>query len=457
MTSAVVSRNPANGEIVFRATESTPDEVAAAVTLGVGSGARWAATGFAERAAVLRRFADLLEERAAAMAELIVREVGKRAVEAAGEVEWSARSARWYADHPPVRTRHAGASVRRVPLGVIAVVTPWNVPLITPAWKWLPALMAGNTVLWKPSELATATATAALDLLTRAGLPAGVLQVLPGAAATASALCSDERVAGVHFTGSTRTGREIARLVAPRFARCALEMGGVNNALVFGDADLEVAAAAVVASATAINGQKCTAVRRVLVDARVEPEFLRRLTERIAALVPGDPAAPATTLGPLITATASDSAERTVTDAVRRGAAVVARSPMPVQPTAGLRSYFPATVLTGLPAGDPLETEEVFAPLLSVTPFYDLASAWDRAGRGGYGLCAAVYARDPAVIRAAADHLPVGILAVNRRSDAVDLEAPFCGRRNSGNGFPEGGSFVYNSVSDLQAVYGDFG
>ncbi len=455
MASAVISRNPASGEVVFTCPSSTPESVAAGVAQAAAGGSRWAATSFAERATILLRFADLLDEQAETMAALITREVGKRTVEAAGEVEWGALSARWYAEHPPLPTRHAGAVVRRQPLGVIAVITPWNVPLITPAWKWLPALMAGNAVVWKPSELATATAAATVDLLQAAGLPEDVLQLVPGGAGTAVALCQDERVAGVHFTGSTRAGREIARLVAPRFARCALEMGGVNAALVFADADLPAAADAIVATATAINGQKCTAVRRVLVDDEVADELLAHLAERIEALVPGDPAEPATTLGPLISAAARDRAERSVVDAAGRGGVAVARTPMTALRSQDPGTFFPATVLTGLPDRDPLETEEVFAPLLAVQRFHDVESAWELAGRSGYGLCAAVYSGDPDIGRVAAERLPVGVLEINRRSDAVDLAAPFGGRGNSGNGFPEGGSFVYNAVTDVQAVYGD--
>lgn len=453
MESRVVSRNPATGELVFSCAAWSGRQVVDAVGRAVAAGAGWRATPVADRAAVLRRFADLVDAEAPALAELITRETGKRRVEADGEVQWAAISARWYADHPPQDERHAGAVVRRQPLGVIAAITPWNVPLVTPAWKWLPALVAGNTVVWKPSELATGTAARAVELLRSAGLPADVLQLAPGAAETAVALCADDRVAGVHFTGSTRAGRALGVLVAPRFARCALEMGGVNNAVVFADADVSAAADAIVAAATSINGQKCTAVRRVLVHAAVADELVAGLVARFDALVPGDPLDAATTLGPLISPTARARAEQVVSDAVGRGAEVLARSPEPAVLN-GAGSHFPATVLGGLPTPDPLEEEEVFAPVLSVQSFSDPEEAWTLANRSGYGLAAAVYTADRGVVAAAAARLPVGVLAVNRRSDAVDLEAPFGGRLSSGNGFPEGGSFVYSAVTDIQAVYG---
>ena len=448
--SRVVSRDPVTGAEVYVCQALDAAEVASAVRRALAAAPLWAATDVTVRRDVLRRFADLVEASKAELSELIVAEVGKRREDAQGEVEWTARSARWYADHPPADQTVEGVAVRRVPLGVIAVITPWNVPLITPAWKWLPALMAGNTVLWKPSELASATAARATELLGEAGLPVDVLQFVPGGADTAVALCADVRVAGVHFTGSTRTGRAINALVAPRFARVALEMGGINHAIVFPDADLDQAAEAIVASATALAGQKCTAVRRVLVHAEVAADLLDRLVGQIEALVPGNPADPATTLGPLISRSACQRAEEAVRSAQEEGARVAARSP--AWSSAG--SFFAATLLVGVADTDSLAVEEVFAPILSLDEFTDSDDVWERAGASGYGLSAAVYTRDPDVAAAAQQQLSVGVLALNRRSDAVGLQAPFGGRGMSGNGFPEGGMYAYGAVTDTVAVYG---
>ena len=252
--SSVVSRNPYTGEVVFSAVAAGRDEVNTKVGRAVAAAAGWAAAPTDERAAVLRRFADLVDSDAGELADLIVAEVGKLRSEALGEVEWTARSARYYADHPPAVDRRAGAVVRRRALGVVAAVTPWNVPLVTPAWKWLPAVMAGNAVVWKPSELASATAMAAVERLTRAGLPAGVVVPVLGGAETGQAVCADPRVQGITFTGSTQAGRTIAMLAAQRFVPCALEMSGINVAVVFSDADLDLAVDCVAGASTAING-----------------------------------------------------------------------------------------------------------------------------------------------------------------------------------------------------------
>lgn len=450
----ITSRNPATGSVVFETAPADARDVARAVERASAASAGWSRTTVSERAAVLHRFADLIERDTDELTAGIVAEVGKIVREARGEVEWTALSARWYADHPPETERRGGAVVRRRPLGVIATITPWNVPLITPAWKWLPALVAGNTVVWKPSELATGVAFAARARLEEAGLPASALEVVAGGPETARALCEHPDVAAVHFTGSTKAGKAIAEVVSARLKRCALEMGGLNFAVVFADADLEAAADAIAAAATSINGQKCTATRRVLVERTIADELTSLLAARYEGLVTGDPAAEATTLGPLITPAAREAAEREVDRAVNAGARIAARAPDAAGDGIDPAGFFRATLLAELAPDDPLRTQELFAPVLSVDSFAEPDEAWRAANESAYGLTGAVYTADPATAAAACERVRTGILALNRRSDAVELEAPFGGVKDSGNGFREGGAYIYDSLTELQAVYG---
>jgi alpha-ketoglutaric semialdehyde dehydrogenase len=445
----VASHDPWTGEEVFRAAAADAGAVAAAVAQAAAAWPDWARRPPAERGAALAGFADALERAAPELVELLVREVGKRRADAAGEVAWTVTSARWYAAHPPRAEVAGGARVLHRPLGVVAVVTPWNVPLITPAWKWLPALMAGNVVVWKPSERATACALAAARLLWEAGVPEPVLQVVPGGPETAAALAADARVAGLHFTGAETGGRALAALAAPRIARVALELGGINPAVVLADADLDLAADCIVACATALAGQKCTATRRVLADAAVAGELAERLAVRFEALRVGDPRDPATDVGPLITAAVCEAAEAELARAEAGGACVAARSAAPEHPAA-----FGPALLRDLPAGDRLRGRELFAPVLSLDAVGGPGEACARANATPYGLSAAVYGRDPALLAAAAGEIRSGVLAVNRRGDDVALEAPFGGHGRSGNGRPEGGAYAYAAVTDLQAVYG---
>jgi alpha-ketoglutaric semialdehyde dehydrogenase len=450
----ITSRNPANGSVVFETASAGPGDVARAVEHAALAGRDWAGATASERADVLRRFAAIVDRDAADLAAGIVSEVGKVTGEARGEVEWTAISARWYADHPPELERRGSAVVRRRPVGVVATVTPWNVPLITPAWKWLPALVAGNSVVWKPSELATGVAHAARARLEEAGLPPGVLEVVAGGPDAARALCKHADVAAVHFTGSTNAGKAIAAITSGSFKRCALEMGGLNFALVFGDADLEAAADSIAAAATSINGQKCTATRRVLVEATVASALLSLLADRYESLAPGDPADDATTLGPLITPAARDAAESEVERAIGAGARVAARSPEATGDRIDPAGFFRAALLTDLAPDDRLRTHELFAPVLSVDSFDEREAAWRAANESPYGLTGAVYTSDVDTAAAACERIYTGILAINRRTDAVDLEAPFGGSKESGNGCREGGMYVYDTVTELQAVYG---
>lgn len=444
----VVSRDPWTGRDVHRAPVAGPVDVEAALGRAVEASASWAELPAPARSEPLSRFAHLVEADADRLAALIAREVGKRRADADGEVAWTAESARWYADNPPGSESVGGALVRRVPLGVVAVVTPWNVPLITPAWKWLPALAAGNAVVWKPSELATGIAMRAHKLLLAAGIPHDVMQVVSGDAGTASSICGDERVDGIHFTGSERAGRALAALAAPRFARCALEMAGLNPAVVFDDADLDLAADCIVASGTALAGQKCTATRRVLVATGVREALEQRLAARIGRLRVGDPADPQTDVGPLVSADARRSAERELRRAVTAGATLLARAEAPDHPAA-----FAPALLADLAPDDRLRTNELFAPVIAIESFEEAAEAWNAANAAPYGLSASVFARDERLLDDATRRIRAGVIARNRRGDAVELEPPFVGRRRSGNGWPEGGEYAYASVTDLQAVY----
>ena len=215
------------------------------------------------------------------------------------------------------------------------------------------------------------------------------------------------------------------------------------------DADLDLAADHIVACATALAGQKCTATRRVLVDRAVAGPLRDRLCARVEALRVGDPRDPATDVGPLIGAQARADAAARVAAARRAGARVEAAAAAPAHDAA-----FPPTLLSGLAAGDPLRTAELFAPVLSLEPFATPEEAWAAADASPYGLSAALYGRDPAVLAEGAARLRAGVVAVNRRGDDVELEAPFGGRKRSGNGHPEGGRYAYAGLTDLQAVYG---
>lgn len=450
----VESRNPATGAVIWSGPATDPRAVAAAVGAAALAQGDWARRSLAERARVLRRFADRVDADAEELAALIVSEVGKLRHEAESEVAWTATTARWYADHPP-NDEHAGtAVVRRRPVGVVAVVSPWNVPMITPSWKLLPALIAGNTVVWKPSELATGVAHALALHFHAAGVPADVLQVVPGGADTGRSLVAHPGVGAVHFTGSTAAGRQVAEAVAPRMIPCNLEMGGSNPAVVFADADLDHAADCIAATVGSLQGQKCTTTRRVLVEERAADALLHRLAARFEALVMGDPANPKTSLGPLITPNAAARARDAVDAAAARGAKVVARTPALSSGSVRPDGFFPATLLTDIDTGDDIWRNELFAPVVTTVSFTSAEQAWELANDTPYGLAAAVYTTSEDLQRTAAERIQTGVLTINARGDHAEIEPPFGGRKHSGHGAPEGGAYAYAGVTELQAIYG---
>jgi alpha-ketoglutaric semialdehyde dehydrogenase len=452
----VISRNPATGEVVHCDDAVAGDALSARVARVDTAQRAWVDAPVSERAAILRRFADALDgaSEAEALRDAIVTEVGELRGEAAVEVAGTVATARWYADHPPVAERRGGATVIRRPLGVIGLISPWNVPLITPLWRLLPALLVGNGVVWKPSELATRVALLAVEQLRAAGLPDGLVDVTPGAPETGRELCQHPLARGVAFTGSTAAGRAIAASVAERFIPYSLEMAGSNPAVVFADADLELAADCVAATVGSLQGQKCTTTRRVLVQAEVADQLTSLLVERFVGFVAGDPADDRTTLGPLITPAAAAAGRSAVADALASRARLLASSPLDPLGCVRPDGFMAATLLTDLADDDPLRRGELFAPVVSLATFEHPEAAWRGANDTIYGLTSAVYTQDLGLQQEAVRRLESGVVNVNRRSDDVGIKAPFGGLKASGQGPREGGTYVYDGVSNLQAVYG---
>jgi acyl-CoA reductase-like NAD-dependent aldehyde dehydrogenase len=449
MTAPLVSRSPYDGREIERIPPASREEVDAGLDAACAAAGRWATTSVRARAAALEEIAVALRDATDELAALVVAETGKRVGEATAEAEWTAATALWYAEHPPTDELVAEARVRYAPIGVVAAITPWNAPLVTPAWKIFPALMAGNAVVWKPSELATASASALAAIIGESALPRGLLTMLPGRSDVGAALVADPRVDGVHFTGSSAAGRAIAARAGQRLARCALELGGSNPAVVLDDADLDAAARDIAASMLAINGQKCTATRRVVAAQPVYDELLMRLVALIESAAPGDPADPATAVGPLITSEAVDVAHSAVARAERAGARLHAQAPKGEGVAA-----FPPTILGTAPRRHPFGREELFAPVLVVERVQSDAEAVRSANATPYGLAAAVYTQTPERARTVAERIEAGVVGVNRPSDQVGLEPPFLGWKQSGNGVAEGGTYAYDGLCQRQVLYG---
>jgi alpha-ketoglutaric semialdehyde dehydrogenase len=414
-------------------------EAAATVDRAVKAAARWRETPGAARAKALSDAATALEQRSAAITDLVVREVGKPVSEARGEVARGVAILQYYAQAallPDGETIPAAMPdqlllARHVPVGVAALLTPWNFPVAIPLWKAAPSLAYGNASILKPSSAAAATALALKDIFD-AHLPPDVFQVVLGGATAAGALIEHPGVAAISFTGSSEVGRDVSRRAAQRGCRVQAEMGGQNPAVVLADADLDRAATAIAYAAMGYAGQKCTATSRVIVEDAVYPQFRDRLSAAVEALRVLDPADEKTLVGPVI----DDGARVSALTAVASSGGRVVTGGVALEGP----GYYLAPTLVELdqPIG-PLATEEVFAPVAALIRAASAADAVRIANAVRYGLVAAVFTSDLAAALRVTRQLEAGLIRVNAPTSGVDFQAPFGGAKDSSYGPREQG------------------
>ncbi|MDN3359089.1 aldehyde dehydrogenase family protein [Actinomadura sp. DC4] len=426
----------------------------------------WRRTPALERAAILRRTAALLRERADAIAADLVAEMGKTRAEADGEVAKSADLFEFYASLarlPYGELLHDArarteTSARTEPVGVVLAITPWNDPLLTPARKLAPALFAGNAVILKPALDTPVVALHLARALDDAGLPAGVLGTAIGSSQEISGpLLRDERLDALTFTGSTPVGRRLRRELGDTNVRLQTEMGGKNASVVLADADLGLAVDAVAAASFGQAGQRCTATSRVVVERAVAGEFVAALTARARAARLGPGADPATDVGPLVSMRHRDSVRAGLERAVREGATLHTGGEALDEHVNGC-FLTPAVLEIEDPAAVTIWREEVFGPVVVVLVVDGFEAALAAADDSAYGLAAAVYSRDLGHAHEFADRVTAGQVAVNLPTTGWDVHLPFGGFRDSGSPFKEQGREglrFYTRVKTVSIGYQD--
>ncbi len=432
-------RDPADDALLAHVADASPAQATRAVDAAAAAGPAWAASAPRSRSEVLRRAYELLVRDTEPLAALVCAENGKSLTDARAEVAYAAEFFRWFAEQA-VRTDGSWGSspaggVRNVvtarPVGVAALVTPWNFPAAMATRKIAPALAAGCTVVLKPAAETPLTALAVARLLEQAGVPAGVVNVVPTTAAAdvVGTWLQDPRVRKLSFTGSTAVGRALLRLSADRVLNASLELGGNAPFVVLPDADLDAAVAGAMVAKFRGGGQACTAANRFYVHESVSERFLALMGARVARLCVGRGSDPATDVGPLISRRAVDGATRAVEDALARGARVVARAALPDLP-----GSFLAPVLLADVAPDALVVqEEVFAPVAPVVTWRDEDALLEQVNGSELGLAAYVWSRDLGRALRLAERVDAGMVGVNRGL-VSDPSAPFGGVKQSGLG-----------------------
>ncbi len=443
----IAVRNPATGAGLAAVGRAGSGDVARAIDGAARACPAWRDTPAATRGATLARLAALLRARRDDHARLLAAEQGKPFAQAAGEVDYAASFFQWFAEEARrvhgriVPHPEAGREflVERRPAGVAGLITPWNFPLAQGAKKIAAALAAGCTAVWKPAEATPLVALALAPLAAEAGVPAGVLQIVPGRGSVAGEVfAAHPALRVISVTGSTATGSAVMAAAAPGIKRVSLELGGNAPFIVLPDADLDRVAADLVTLKTFVSGQVCVTANRVFVPESLEAALVDRLAARVAALAVGDGLADGTDMGPLIHAAACRDVGARVAEAVAGGARIVAEN-RGAERVPGLdhATFFPPTVLTGVSDGMRLSREEIFGPVIPLLSYGGVAEAVERANATPYGLAAYVYGTDHGLLRAVAGALDVGIVGVNEWRP-LKAEIPFGGVKQSGLG-AEGG------------------
>jgi len=419
----------------------------------------WARLHPGERFEILDRAGNEIVARAAELGELLAREEGKTRCEAVAEVSRAGSIVKFHAgealrnpgEHLPSVRPGVEVVVSREAVGVVSVITAWNFPMAIPAWKIAPALAYGNAVVFKPADLVPASAWHLVDIMNRAGLPAGVLNLVMGRGRDiGDVLCGDAQVAAISFTGSTGTGLQVMSTAQEHGARVQLEMGGKNPLVVLDDADLDTAVAGALEGSFGSTGQRCTASSRLIVAEAVHDEFVDRLSAVMSAVVVGNALAPKTTMGPVVDQNQLDQDLRYI-DLARQEGATVTGGHRVEAPDEGF--YLSPALAIGTKSSDTINQEEVFGPVASVIRVGDVDEAIQVANDTPFGLTSGIYTRSLNAATRFRQESTAGMVMVNLPTAGVDYHVPFGGRRGSSYGPREQGRGARDFYTSTKTSY----
>ncbi len=458
--------NPANtGDILGIVKLATREEARAAVESAANAFHGWKTTPAPTRGKIVARFARLLEENKESVAGLLTREEGKTVSESRGEIQRSINVAEFCAGES---RRMNGETIQselpsnfaytiRQPLGVVACVTPWNFPVAIPVWKIAPALVAGNTVVYKPATITPATAVRIVELFEEAGIPKGVLNLIIGSGSEAGdEIVNHAAVKAISFTGSNGVGIKLYEQVARRGAKVQCEMGGKNPVVVLEDADLDLAVESTAQGAFGSTGQRCTATSRAVVINEIADEFVRRIVERAKSLRIGDGMNANTDVGPSV----DEGQFNTVLDYINigkeDGASLLCGGERANSEGLDKGYFVQPTVFDNVTPDMRIAREEIFGPVLSVQRARNFDEAMQIANDCEYGLSSSIFSNDASRIFRFIDEIETGMTHVNSPTTGGEAHIPFGGIKATGIGDREQGSTALDFYTELKVVYVDY-
>ena len=460
------NRNPADrDDLIGTFPLSGATDVQRAVESAKRGFTQWKGTPAPARGDVLRIVGDLLSKRKEEIADLMTREMGKPLTETRGDVQegidtayYAASEGRRLFGHTvPSELRNKWAMSYRRPIGIAGLICPFNFPLAIPTWKMFPALVCGNSVIFKPAEDVPHTATVLMEVLLEAGLPPEVIQLVHGRGEeVGKAIVEHPEIPLISFTGSTETGRVVGETCGRMHKRLSLEMGGKNAQIVMDDADLDLALEGALWGAFGTTGQRCTATSRLILQRGIHDRFLGLLVDKAKALKLGDGRKAGTDVGPLIHDASLDKVEKYVDIGVAEGNDLLCGGRRATGGDLDRGIFYEPTIFARVEAGQRLEQEEIFGPVLSVVRVADADEAFKVNNDVKYGLSSSIYTSNVNVAFRAMNDLDNGITYVNAPTIGAEAHLPFGGVKQTGNGHREGGWQVYEFYSETKVGYADF-
>ncbi|HRP01914.1 MAG TPA: aldehyde dehydrogenase family protein [Candidatus Kapabacteria bacterium] len=457
--------SPANNDdIIGEFPDSDLVDVNNAVKIAKEAFKKWKLMPAPKRGDILRKAGDIFTRRKQELARIMTREMGKPTFETEGDVQEAidtayyaaAETRRLFGQTAPSELNNKMNMTFRVPIGVCGIITAWNFPVAVPSWKILPALAAGNTVVYKPSEEAPHSGVIFAEILEEAGLPKGVFNVIFGKEITGSAMVNHPDINLVGFTGSTEVGKKIAEICGRTNKKCSLEMGGKNAQIILNDANLELAVEGALWGAFGTTGQRCTATSRLIIEKGIYEEVINILKNRAEQLILGDGLKADTQVGPLIHHQSLQNCENFVKIAVEEGGKLICGGKRATTGNLLKGSFFEPTIIADVTKDMTIFNEEVFGPVLSISKAENYDDAIELQNHCKYGLSSSLYTRNVNYAFRAIRDIEAGITYINAPTIGAEAHMPFGGIKGTGNGHREGGWTVFDIFTEWKTVYVDF-